>query len=911
MFNTSSLSLPAQMVPLSKKNKAWKEANLDALEQIGRLQYVENQELLENYQMLKGKFIFKHYLEKEDYKDLVSQLSEEFDIPVHLRHYDIISQVVNTLSGEYQARPDLFRVRDYSEECRNNYRREKTGLLMEYVKARINEYVQGELAKQGIDPQKEDFNSEEEKAQYQEEVNQKIQELTPPEIQKYMDMDWLAASEVWGENQLAYDNEKYKRSESERILFEDMLAADRAFKHFYVVPDGYNEEVWNTVNTFFQVSPDIYHIEDGDYVGRIIPMTVPEIINRYGFKMTENQILQLERYKSKKPNTNDSIDGINTFVGTRLTPGTVIPYDSYPQETGTKMYLGPRAIDNAIGGIYSDYIPNSPETFLVTEAYWMSQQKIGKFTYQDSETGQTLVMLVDETFNYKLIPGVKVKNSSFVDFSEEEESNTLVWTWVNQVWKGIKINNASLSLKEPIYVDIRPNDYQFKGDTNIYGAKLPVCGSIFNGRYGESASLVSLMKPDQIGHNIAANQLYEIMQKEIGKFMLMDVNLIPSTKDWGGEGNYEKLMSVAKWFGVAPVDGSQTGAQRTNFAHFQQLDLDESARMKSRMEIANYFEQKALSRVGITPQRLGAISASETATGVQEAVSRSYSQTESYFTRFSEFKKRYLQMSLDIAQYVQVNKIDVNVMNIKSDLSRGVVEIKGTDLLNAELGLFVSDSQELQRQLSTLRQLFLSNNTTGATPLDLAEVILSNSPDKIKAQLETSWKQSQAQQQQAQQQQQEMQEKAIEAQQQSEQLKMAKEDERLDKKLANERYIAEVRAVASGTFKSPLGMDQDNNNIPDALEVQKFNAAQNNHDQDILFKNRAELNKQIVDARKGMLDAKKLKLEEQKIKDQKELKEKEFKLKEKEMKNDLLKAKYNDKGKYEERNSKKDTEEDK
>lgn len=898
MFDTSSPTLPAQMVPLSKKNKNWKKANLDALEQIGRIQYIQNQELLENYQMLKGKFIFKHYLEKEDYNDLVSQLSKEFDIPVHLRHYDIISQVVNTLSGEYQARPDVFKVRDYSEQCRNNYRREKTSLLLKYVKSKIEAYIQNQLVEEGIDVNKKDFASQEEQEQYQEQVNQRIREITPPEIQKYMDMDWLSASEIWAENQLVYDNEKYRRSESERILFEDMLAADRAFKHFYITPNGYNEEVWNTVNAFFQVSPDIYHIEDGDYVGRIIPMTIPEIINRYGFKMTEDQILQLETYKSDKPGTRDNIDGIGTYVGTNLTPGTVIPYQNYPQETGTKMYLGPRAIDNAIGGIYSDYISSSSDMFLVTEAYWMSQQKIGKYTYTDSETGQTLVMIVDETFNYKLIPGVKVKNSAFVDFSEEDEPNTLTWTWVNQVWKGIKINNATLSLKEPLYIDIRPNDYQFKGDTNIYGAKLPVCGSIFNGRYGESTSLVSLMKPDQIGHNIAANQLYEIMQKEIGKFMLMDVNLIPSTKDWGGEGNYEKLMSVAKWFGVAPVDGSQTGAQRTNFAHFQQLDLDESARMKSRIEIANYFEQKALSRVGITPQRLGSISASETATGVEQAVTRSYSQTESYFTRFSEFKKRYLQMSLDIAQYVQSKKIDVNVMNIKSDLSRGVVEMKGTDLLNAELGLFVSDSQELQRQLNTLRQLFLTNNTTGATPPDLAEVILSNSPDKIKAQLETSWKQVQQQQQQNQQQQQQLQQQQIEATQQMEQARIAKEDERLDKKLANDRYIAEVRAIATGTLGSDKGIDQNNNGIPDALEVQKFNAEQNNHDQDILFRNRNEVNKQIAQSRKDILDTKKVKLEEEKLKTQKELKEKEFKLKDKQMKNDLLKAKYQDKGKY-------------
>jgi hypothetical protein len=35
------------------------------------------------------------------------------------------------------------------------------------------------------------------------------------------------------------------------------------------------------------------------------------------------------------------------------------------------------------------------------------------------------------------------------------------------------------------------------------------------------------------------------------------------------------------------------------------VDLDESARMASRMKIAEFFESRALSQVGITPQRLG------------------------------------------------------------------------------------------------------------------------------------------------------------------------------------------------------------------------------------------------------------------------------------------------------------------
>lgn len=897
------MSLPPQMLPLSKKTDRWKKDCMDALETIGREQFWSNARLIENYEMLKGKFIFQHYVSQEDYQDLVSKLSEEFEIPVHLRHYDIISQVTNTLSGEWQKRPDLFRVKDYSEQAKNNYRREKSQFLLRYVKSQLDAWVVQNLLAEGLDPQKSDFLSEEEQVQYQQILQQRIEELTPPEIQQYMDMDWRDIAEIWGEHQIEHDNEKYKRKETDRLMFDDMLASDRAFKHFYIVPDGYGEEVWNPINTFFHKSPEIRYIEEGDYVGRIFYLSSSEIINRYGYKMSEKQILQLEKFRKETYESGFTGSFGENYAGVNLQPNTVIPFKDYPQLKIAQAYLGqdpnnPRTIDSnimeALGG-QRGYSPSSNGIlFQVTEAYWMSQERIGKYVYPDAETGEPQIILVDETFNYKLIPDLDIRHNSFMDFSQEEEINTLTWTWVNKCYKGIKINNTHYGMEEPIYIDIGPNDYQFKGDQNLYGAKLPVCGQIFNNRNGESASLVDLMKPDQIGHNVASNQLYELMQREIGRFMLMDTNLIPSTKDWGGDGNFERLMLVAKNLGIAPVDGAQTGAQRTNFSHFQMVDLDETSRMVSRMNIADYFERKALSRVGITPQRLGSVAASESATGVNQAVSQSFAQTESYFTRFSEFSKRCLQMSLDIAQYVQSQKIDINIMNLKSDASRAYIELSATDITNADLGLYVSDSREIIRQLETVRQLFLNNNTTGATPPDLAEVIFTNSPAKIKTQLETSWREQQERQQQAEQQQVQLQQQQIEANQQLEAARIAKEDERLDKKLANDRYIAEIKAVAT----SNLGQNQDidNSGIPDPLEVRKFNAELNKSSEDILFKREQETNKKTESMNKALFEREKLRFENKKLEEDSKQREADRKLKEKELKVDLEKAKYQDKG---------------
>ena len=54
IYSNIIAELPAQMIPLSEKDEAWKKRNMDALESVGRAQYVDNLKLIENYEMVKG-----------------------------------------------------------------------------------------------------------------------------------------------------------------------------------------------------------------------------------------------------------------------------------------------------------------------------------------------------------------------------------------------------------------------------------------------------------------------------------------------------------------------------------------------------------------------------------------------------------------------------------------------------------------------------------------------------------------------------------------------------------------------------------------------------------------------------------------------------------------------------------------
>jgi hypothetical protein len=806
-----NITLPIQMVSIAKKNKQWKETCLDALDQIGTYQYLQNVSLIENYEMVKGKFIFRHYLEQDEYQDMLSQLQKEFEIPNYLRHYDIISQVINTLSGEYQKRPDNFRVKGFDENTTNNYIRQKTKMLLDYVTQDINKEIDMRMAEAGYDPHQQQFKSQEEQQAFE----QQRQAFTPPEIEKYMKYTWMDAAEIWGQHQIELDKQRFNLSEKERKEFEDMLIADRCFRHYYLTSNGYNQETWNPVNTFFHKSPEIDYIEDGDYVGRIIYLTIADTIDRYGHLMTKNQIKNLENQK-------DIIGKQAGKDGYGIAYGSIVPYQNYPEGKLMTDAFGfnpvapiPTLDADNITEIaeHNPYYLNTRGYIKVVEAYWKSQKRIGKVTFIDPETNILVKTLVDETF---VVPeGFKEIDSSISD--SDDEINSVIWTWVNETWCGIKICKNGTDINNDIYINVKPLPFQFKGDNNPYFCKLPVCGQIFNNRNSQPMSLVDLMKPHQIGHNVAMNQLYQTMQREIGRFLIMDINMLTNIKDWGGESSYEKFILVAKSLGVTFVDTSPQNMKGANTSNTmpKDVDLDESARMMSRMKIAEFFENRALSQVGITPQRLGDVTASETATGTQQAISQSYAQTESYFTRFSEYKKRTLKMNLDIAQYVQAKNQDVTVSYIKSDMSRAFVKLNGTDLLLSDLHIYVSNSQEDLRQLETLRQLFMTNNNVGASPLDLATVIMSNSPAEIKAQLELAM----ARNEEKYQQQQQLEQQQIDQEKQLEEEKMDRDDANKEADRQSKEKIAYINSFA---HQKNNETDADGNGMADLLEYDRL-----------------------------------------------------------------------------------------
>jgi hypothetical protein len=812
------------MIPLKDKDEDWKKDCMDALETIAQSQRNSNLKLLENYEMIKGKFFFSHYIDDAGTDGMLGKLSKEFELPGYLKHYDIISPVVNTLLGEWEKLPDTFRVKDWSDKGTSEYERQKSEMLTQYVQEQINIEINKKLVQTGlldIQPQ-----SEEEAQQIQQQIEGIRSAMTPSDIESYMKTSFRTAAEIWGENRLAANVQRFNLREKDRREFEDMLVASRCFRHYYLTSTGYDIETWNPIHTFFHKSPEVEHVENGDYVGRQFPLTLPSIIDKYGHLMTEEDHERLtDDYKKDKTRWNEAA-GTNYVYDNYMTPFNGYPaYQAFrnifPETNSEIPYFDTGALNSLTD---NNLFTTNRGFYAVTEAYWKSQEKIHLVTFIDPETGLLVKKLLDE---HAIIPKEFKKVETL--FSDEQEPYTVTSTYVNRVWKGIKINLGDR--EKSLYLKVQPLEFQFKGDANIYGAKLPVCGQIFNVRNSEPMSLVDLMKPHQIGHNVAMNQLYQFMEKEVGAFVLFDVNMFPNSKDWGGEDSWGKWMNVAKSLGMVPIDTSpqnMNGSASAAGGQFPKvIDLNLGAVMLSRMNIAKFFEEKALSQIGFNQYRTGDFAASTTASGVQQGQSKSYAQTDTYFTQFSNYLRRCNRMMLDIAQYVEANNKDTTISYIKNDLTNGFIKTLGTDLLLADLYIFISNSQEQLRQLESIRQLGLTNNTAGASMADLAEIMVTNSPQNILRILkEGAAKDDAFKQQQQQLMQQKMeQDKAIAD------TKEAKLDERLDKEIAKDLKIAEINASSKIFFnKNYDPSEEDINNAQSNIDNANLDLKQQQFD---------------------------------------------------------------------------------
>jgi hypothetical protein len=379
------------------------------------------------------------------------------------------------------------------------------------------------------------------------------------------------------------------------------------------------------------------------------------------------------------------------------------------------------------------------------------------------------------------------------------------------------------------------------------------------------------MKPFQIGYNIVNNQIADILVDELGTVIMLDQNALPRHslgEDWG-KNNLSKAYVAMKNFQMLPLDTTITNTENPlAFQHYQVLNLEQTARLMSRIQLANYFKNEAFAVIGLNQQRMGAqIAQQQTATAVEQAMNASYAQTEQYFIQHSDnLMPRVHQMRTDLAQYYHSKKPSIRLQYITGADEKVNFEMNGTDFLMRDINIFCTTKTNSRNIMEQLKQLALNNNTAGASIYDLGNVIKSESIAELTGVLKAAEEKVQQQKQAEMQQQQQMQQEQIQAQQQQQQAQRQFQSEEADKDRQARIIEAEIRSAGYGsTVDINKNMQSDYIDAMDRIKDEQR------------YQDQMNLKREIHMSDKEM-SSQKLTVEQEKLQTQKEIAEKQLQI---------------------------------
>jgi hypothetical protein len=636
----------------------------------------------------------------------------------------------------------------------------------------------------------------------EEELNQ----MTMDDVKDVLD-SYTSVAEKWANHVLTCQKAEFNLKEKSEDAFRDLLISARQFYHIYEDNSklGFNIEVANPKNTWFLTTPDRKWISDptgraqGAYAAgtvqvmelseiiESIPDLTKEEIDHLRSSLQDYGLINVRESNLGNPNAIPGIDSVmyDTYDPLVLQTRMIIESEMKENNDGLKDFLGLTSNVSSFGYKY-----------VVVRSYWISKRKIGKLIYLD-EMGNEQSVLVDENYKSGTIP----------------TQQSLEWGWVNQWYQGTKIG---------------PDIYHVKPYKLLNYC--PIIGTTFEVKNTEAKSLVDLMKPFQVLYNVCMNQLYKLLEKEVGKVYLTSIRHVPVPKDGDAQDALDIWEMEARNRGVVFIDDSPENLKSpSSFNQFRDIDLTRTQEIQSRYQLAMQLKNECWELVGMSRQRLGSVTASESATGTQAAIQQSYAQTEPLFVAHEYVLGQLYQAIIDAALYVESKKPQSTLSYITDEGEAAFVTVNGSDLKFRDLKVFLTNRPEDTQMFNELRQLAQPLIQNGGSLYDVIELYSTKSMRAMKKVFkELRDKQDAMQQQQMQQQQQQIEQQREIAVAQIQQAQVQKEQE-----IANENYQneldrinkKEIALIAAESKAGPL-TDIDASGTPDVLEISKLAAEQ-------------------------------------------------------------------------------------
>ena len=691
----------------------------------------------------------------DDYTRVLNELGIRKSglFPATIKNYPLIPQICNELLGEEIKQPFNFMAVQVNEDVVSNASKEKNKQVQQWLMSMLAE----EIAMTG-DVSEEEMNPQ----AFGPGTDFKSKE----EIEKYVNTTWRDKKEIQVQHAL---NFIYPYCEVKRKMekgFDHLVTVGREVFYVGSYSNEPNLRVCNPLFVDYDRSPDLERIEDAGWVREVEFIPAHEVRKRYYKELTEEDSEKIE-----------SMKGQSVFSNT---------YNSAMWAGGTQMNYNQPSANNLF------YHTAQTSTLIeVTHLCWIGLEKVIFISYVDEDTGMLVETKVDESYK---------KTGKELSYEVE---------WLDIVYQATRIGPPS----SDIYVEIGPRPNQSRSMDNPNKCKMPYIGLAHKYPNAGEISIVNMLRQLQYLYNVLWYRLELALAWAKGKVMLFDIAQIPG--DFGG---VERWIEYIATNNIAFIDSAKEGNRDkvNQFNQFKEFDLTLSAAVGQYMNIISMIEVTAGQLVGVSLQRRGTISASETVSNVNTSITQSATITEYLYSSHNDCKRRVLTALVEEAKMCWKN--GKKGQYVLSETDRVLFDIDPESFSDTEIGIFINNAAKDVAALDMAKELAhaaLQNNQAKLSDILAAmrSTSMAQATSILKQAEEDMATEQQAMAQQAQQAETERTQMQIQAtnNQLDIQYQMHKE------KLENNIEVAEINAL-----KSAQDPDSNDNNIPDVLEVEKL-----------------------------------------------------------------------------------------
>lgn len=543
------------------------------------------------------------------------------------------------------------------------------------------------------------------------------------------------------------------------------------------------------------------------------------------------------------PDLDDIADGEWATMEYRMTPSEVLSnFSDLTDDEIDRIYNyqnNPSYINDA-DFTFDTSRNNEAGTIRVFHANWKGLRKIQFLSYY-GKTGDIEVKVVSE--HYKI-------NKKVGDINIEE------------AW--IPVSEECYKIMDNIYVNAGPVLGQNFDMDNLFDCKLSYFGGSCDNLNSPVTAAMDRIKAYQYYFDIVLYRVELLMASDKGKILLANINSIPKSMGIDtAKFMYFLEANHIGWFNPQEEGKRGLAGGDVNTA-FKEIDMSLVSNIKSYIDIAEYIERKCGDAIGVTKQMEGQIGPTEAVTNTKQNLVQSSYIIQPYFDFHNGVKKNGLQMLIDTAKVCYTLYPPNSLNYVLDDMSVKMLTIDSNLLAGSTVGIYVANStkaEEAKQAVQALAQAALQNQQ--AELADIIKVIRADSINEAEELVEVAQQKRKDLDQANQRQQEQDKQNGLSAVQEHEKLQWTHDEEMIVLK-AKEDRTTKVQVATIGAMGFDANKDEDEDGIPDTLEVAKFGADADIKKRALDLKEREFAHQQEQDSVSNSLEKQKIKMQKSK-----------------------------------------------